>query len=80
MKKILCFILVFLLSFNAVTCNVFAEDFSGSSTDYENPTDAKPITDSPEFKDVQKNINTVLKMFFSAVRPDQSSELWPDEI
>lgn len=38
MKKILCFILAFLLSFNAITCNVFAEGFSGSSTDYNIPS------------------------------------------
>ena len=38
MKKILCFTLVFLLSFNAITCNVLAEDFSGSSTDYNIPS------------------------------------------
>ena len=80
MKKILCFILAFLLSFNAITCNVFAEDFSGSSTDYENPADAKPITDSPEYQKVQKNINTIMKVFLSAYRPDHASELWNDEI
>lgn len=38
MKKILCFTLAFLLSFNAITCNVLAEDFSGSSTDYNIPS------------------------------------------
>lgn len=38
MKKILCFTLAFLLSFNAITCNVLAEDFSGSSTDYNTPS------------------------------------------
>ena len=38
MKKILCFTLAFLLSFNAITCNVFAEEFSGSSTDYNIPS------------------------------------------
>lgn len=80
MKKILCFTLAFLIAFNAITCNVFAESFSGSSTDYENPTDAKPITDSPEYKEVQKNINTIMKMFFTAYRPDHASELWSDEI
>ena len=80
MKKILCFTLAFLLLFNTITCNVFAEDFSGSSTDYEYPSNAKPITDSPEYKDTQKNINTVMKAFFSAVLPEHASELWSDEI
>lgn len=80
MKKILCFTLAFLLSFNAITCNVYAENFSGSSTDYENPVDAKPITDSPEYQKVQKNINTIMKVFLSAYRPDHASELWNDEI
>ena len=80
MKKILCFTLAFLLSFNAITCNVFAESFSGSSTDYEYPSNAKPITDSPEYKETQKNINTVMKAFFSAVLPEHASELWSDEI
>lgn len=80
MKRILCFTLAFLLSFNAITCNVFAESFSGSSTDYEYPSNAKPITDSPEYKDTQKNINTVMKAFFSAVLPEHASELWSDEI
>ena len=80
MKKILCFTLAFLLSFNAITCNVFAESFSGSSTDYEYPSNAKPITDSPEYKETQKNINTVMKAFFSAVLPEHASELWSGEI
>lgn len=80
MKKILCFTLAFLLSFNAITCNVYAENFSGSSTDYENPVDAKPIIDSPEYQKAQKNINTIMKVFLSAYRPDHASELWNDEI
>lgn len=80
MKKILCFILALLLSFNSITCYVYAEDFSGSSTDYGTPSNAKPITDSPEYEKVQKNIDTVMKAFFTAIRPEYASQLWSDEI
>lgn len=60
--------LALLLSFNSVTCYVYAEDFSGSSTDYGTPSNAKPITESPEYEKVQKNIDTVMKAFFTAIR------------
>ena len=80
MKKILCFVLSALIVFNSIICNVYAEDFSGSSTDYENPADAKPITESPEYQKVQKNIDTVMKIFLTAVVPEHASELWNNEI
>ncbi|VUX19352.1 hypothetical protein [Blautia obeum] len=80
MKKILCFMLALLLSFNSVTCYVYAEDFSGSSTDYGTPSNAKPITESPEYEKVQKNIDTVMKAFFTAIRPEYASALWGDDI
>lgn len=72
--------LALLLSFNSITCYVYAEDFSGSSTDYGTPSNAKPITDSPEYEKVQKNIDTVMKAFFTAIRPEYASQLWSDEI
>ena len=72
--------LALLLSFNSVICYVHAEDFSGSSTDYVTPSNAKPITDSPEYEKVQKNIDTVMKAFFTAIRPEYASELWSNEI
>lgn len=72
--------LALLLSFNSVICYVHAEDFSGSSTDYGTPSNAKPITDSPEYEKVQKNIDTVMKAFFTAIRPEYASELWSNEI
>lgn len=72
--------LALLLSFNSVICYVHAEDFSGSSTDYGTPSNAKPITDSPEYEKVQKNIDTVMKAFFTAIRPEYASALWSDEI
>lgn len=72
--------LALLLSFNSITCYVYAEDFSGSSTDYGTPSNAKPITDSPEYEKVQKNIDTVMKAFFTAIRPEYASRLWSDEI
>ena len=62
--------LALLLSFNSVICYVHAEDFNGSSTDYGTPSNAKPITDSPEYEKVQKNIDTVMKAFFTAIRPE----------
>lgn len=80
MKKLLCFVLSVLIVFNSIICNVYAEDFSGSSTDYENPADAKPITESPEYQKVQKNIDTVMKTFLTAVIPEHASELWNNEI
>lgn len=80
MKKILCFMLALLLSFNSVICYVHAEDFSGSSTDYGTPSNAKPITESPEYEKVQKNIDTVMKAFFTAIRPEYASALWSNEI
>lgn len=72
--------LALLLSFNSVTCYVYAEDFSGSSTDYGTPSNAKPITESPEYEKVQKNIDTVMKAFFTAIRPEYASALWGDDI
>lgn len=72
--------LALLLSFNSVICYVHAEDFSGSSTDYGTPSNAKPITDSPEYEKVQKNIDTVMKAFFTAIRPEYASALWSNEI
>lgn len=72
--------LALLLSFNSITCYVYAEDFSGSSTDYDTPSNAKPITESPEYEKVQKNIDTVMKAFFTAIRPEYASDLWSDEI
>lgn len=58
MKKILCFALAFLLSFNAITCNVFAEDFSGSSTDYNIPS-KDTLKELPA--DAPKSTETFLK-------------------
>lgn len=72
--------LALLLSFNSVICYVHAEDFSGSSTDYGTPSNAKPITESPEYEKVQKNIDTVMKAFFTAIRPEYASALWSNEI
>lgn len=72
--------LALLLSFNSIICYVHAEDFSGSSTDYGTPSNAKPITESPEYEKVQKNIDTVMKAFFTAIRPEYASVLWSNEI
>lgn len=72
--------LALLLSFNSVICYVHAEDFSGSSTDYGTPSNAKPISESPEYEKVQKNIDTVMKAFFTAIRPEYASALWSNEI
>lgn len=62
MKKILCFILAILLTFNCIVCNytVYAEDFSGTSTDYTKPS-------GTELKDLPESAPTATETFLKNV-------------
>ena len=83
MKKILCFILTILLTFNCIVCNytVYAEDFSGSSTDYTKPSGTE-LTDLPE--SAPTVIENFTKFILFGLYPEQIlpsvSDVWNDTI